>query len=236
MKLHVMSDLHLEFGDMKRPPGGEVLILAGDIHVGDKATDFIEDCLYDYDQVYYVLGNHEFYGCNMQRVRHWWQEAAKNRENFEVLDNTVHAYGGVRFIGTTQWTYAKDQGLSDYSLIGFANRILTLDDTVFLHREAKLFLEDTLAQPWSGETVVITHHAPIPECVVPKWQGNEANSHFHANLNYLMEEYDIAYWFHGHMHDSIFIEYEGTCVVCNPRGYYGHGANHGFRNPLEVEV
>ena len=93
-----------------------------------------------------------------------------------------------------------------------------------------------MAQPWGGETVVITHHAPVPECVVPKYAGQPLNECFHAHLNSMIEKNDIAYWFHGHMHDSIFIEQDGTCIVCNPRGYKAYGANHGFKNPLTLEL
>ena len=38
MKLHLMSDLHLEFAPMQQLPGGDVLLLAGDILVADSLT------------------------------------------------------------------------------------------------------------------------------------------------------------------------------------------------------
>lgn len=236
MKLHIMSDLHLEFGDCPLPPGGEVLILAGDIHVGTKASNWIEQCLRLYDQVYYVLGNHEFYNHEYHKVVSWWLEAAKYRDNFEVLHNQVHAYDGVRFIGTTLWTPSLRRGLNDYNYIGFNNRILNPQDTAAMYLEAARFLEDTLTMPWQGKTVVITHHAPIPECVVPKYAGDSLNASFHANLNSMIEDNDIAVWVHGHMHDSIGFTYHNTDIICNPRGYVGYGANFGFRNPYEHEV
>jgi len=77
MKLQLMSDLHLEFGDMTLP-GGDVLLLAGDICVADcfraERTDrdairhretcdmfFHNECS-KYNTVYYIMGNHEHYG------------------------------------------------------------------------------------------------------------------------------------------------------------------------------
>lgn len=236
MKLDLVSDVHLEFGNMPVPKGGEVLVLAGDIHVGLKALDWIEECLKRYDQVYYVLGNHEFYNHEYHSTVRAWLEIAGKHENLEVLHNMVHAYNGVRFLGTTLWTPALRYGLKDYIVIKYANRILEPSDTQALYYEAQQFLTDALAQPWAGETVVITHHAPVPECVVPKYAGDSLNENFHCNLNYMIAENDIAFWLHGHMHDSIFIEQDGTVIVCNPRGYVGYGANHGFQNPLTLEI
>lgn len=236
MKLHYMSDLHLEFGDMLTPEGGEVLVLAGDIHVGMKGLPWIDRCLDKYEQVYLVLGNHEFYRNNYHQVLNQWLEAAKDRDNLEVLHNHVHAYDGVRFIGTTLWTPSLRYGLNDYNVIQYNNRLLEPTDTQGFYVEAQKFLEHALAQPFLGRTVVVTHHAPIPECVVPKFKGHPINECFHCNLNHMIADNDIAYWIHGHMHDSIFFDYEDTTIACNPRGYVGHGANWGFRNPEEIII
>jgi len=236
MRIDLVSDLHLEFGDIVVPDGGDVLVLAGDIHVGDKASDWIDIALKRYDQVYYVLGNHEFYQREYHQVIDWWLEAAKYRENFEVLHNMVHAHGDVRFIGTTLWTYGDMPVLNDFYYIKYFNRLLTTNDTRMFHYDAIKFLEDALAQPWGGKTIVVTHHAPVANCVVPKYNGDPINCMFHANLEDIIRENDIAYWFHGHMHDSIYLEQHGTKIVCNPRGYKGYGSNTGFRNPFTVEI
>jgi Icc-related predicted phosphoesterase len=236
MLLHLVSDIHLEFGPCPTPPGGEVLVLAGDIHVGTYALDWIQKCLAIYDQVYYVLGNHEFYNHNMQKVQYEWAKIAAGYKNFEVLDDRVHAYDGVRFIGSTMWTAAIIYGMNDYQIIQHGNDILQPVHTQMMHHISAQWIEDALAQPWEGETVVITHHAPTPECVVPKFNGNKMNPCFHAHMNRTIAENDIKYWLHGHMHDSIFVEQDGTEIHCNPRGYAGYGANTGFRNPLVLEV
>jgi len=59
MKIQVMSDLHLEFGAFEIPrTDADVIVLAGDIHVGIKAIDWIKN---QTKPVIYVLGNHEYY-------------------------------------------------------------------------------------------------------------------------------------------------------------------------------
>ena len=43
IKLHILSDLHLEFGDFSVPETDrDILILAGDIHNGKQALEFLQ--------------------------------------------------------------------------------------------------------------------------------------------------------------------------------------------------
>lgn len=236
MKLNVMSDLHLEFGGMDHTPIGDVLVLAGDIHVGTRAYGWIEQACKQYNAVIMVFGNHEFYNHHYNLVIEEWKAIEQNILNFFVLHNEVVVLGDIKFVGTTLWTHGNQYGLNDFNCIMFGGGMFTPKHAQQLHHEAVLFLEDELAKPFNGKVVVVTHHAPIPECVVPKYANDSINCMFHANLNTLIEDNDIDFWFHGHMHDSIYVDYHGTQIICNPRGYYGHGANHGFDQNFIVEV
>ena len=61
MKLQILSDIHLEFGPFKIPKtDADVIILAGDIHIGTAAVDWIKS--QTKKPVLYVAGNHEYYG------------------------------------------------------------------------------------------------------------------------------------------------------------------------------
>ena len=61
MRLHILSDLHLEFGSAEIPAtGAEVVVLAGDIHLGREGRKWARSRFQD-QPVVYVLGNHEFY-------------------------------------------------------------------------------------------------------------------------------------------------------------------------------
>jgi len=76
-KLQVMSDLHLEFqadggrallaGQQGLDPSASAVILAGDIGVAGKLQQGLADGLAffagRYEQVFFVPGNHEYYGC-----------------------------------------------------------------------------------------------------------------------------------------------------------------------------
>jgi len=61
MKLHILSDLHIEFAPFKMlATNADVVILAGDIHLGEKGFKWAYDNIKDKD-VIYVLGKHELY-------------------------------------------------------------------------------------------------------------------------------------------------------------------------------
>jgi hypothetical protein len=61
MNLHVLSDLHVEFGDFTVPDvGADLIVLAGDTHVGMRGLRWVIDQDLTVPALY-VLGNHEFY-------------------------------------------------------------------------------------------------------------------------------------------------------------------------------
>jgi metallophosphoesterase superfamily enzyme len=74
MRVNLISDLHLEFSTDFTLPGGEVLILAGDLCEAKnlkhaKYQDWVFENLTKYRDVLYVLGNHESYGMRIDRTR-----------------------------------------------------------------------------------------------------------------------------------------------------------------------
>ena len=61
MKLHIMSDVHLEFSTFEPPAtDADVVVLAGDIGIGAKGVYWARSVFPD-KQILYVPGNHEFY-------------------------------------------------------------------------------------------------------------------------------------------------------------------------------
>ena len=107
MKLLVLSDLHLEFGQFRVPEiDFDVVILAGDIAVpaskvpfwACRATNFGEST-----PIVFVLGNHEFYDGVMSSTLTDLRRASQET-NFHMLDCGEVILGGVRFLGCTLWT------------------------------------------------------------------------------------------------------------------------------------
>jgi Icc-related predicted phosphoesterase len=85
------------------------------------------------------------------------------------------------------------------------------------HEVSRAWLERELSQDYDGATVVITHHAPHPLSVHPRYAGDPTNAAFASDLTELVQLADV--WLHGHVHDSFDYRVAGCRVVANPRGY-----------------
>ncbi|MDK9725543.1 MAG: metallophosphoesterase family protein [Sterolibacteriaceae bacterium MAG5] len=119
MKLHILSDLHLEFG--KWPKGidvnaidADVTVLAGDIGVG---LEGLQWALTINRPVIYVMGNHEFYG--QRPMNELWRKAREKVDGTQVhlleneslvIDDPHHSGERVRFLCATLWT--------DFAILG----------------------------------------------------------------------------------------------------------------------
>lgn len=235
MKVRIFSDLHLEHSD-RHPPfvppqaDADVVILAGDIHNGTAAIDWAEQT-FPGKTVLYVPGNHEYYDGDYFEVAAALH-ARSAGSNVRVLDNDGLVVDGVRFLGSTLWTdfelfgeqtlvQAIEESLRyvvDFRAIRYGtDGLFTPEHSLVQHRKAKAWLEEKLAEPFSGKTVVITHHAPHPGSVHPKWGASLTSAAFVSDLTPLMGP--AALWIHGHTHDGFDFRVNGTRIVANPMGY-----------------
>ncbi len=248
MKIQLASDLHLEFLERRFPgeriitpaPDADLLVLAGDIHNDDMAVGMFESWPVP---VIYLAGNHEYYGQQWEKVRANLRRLCAGT-NTTFLDNDVHIFGGIRFLGCTLWTDFRvdgylqsramdsvQRGLNDYNVIHTQNRTLQAQDTLEDHEASRRWLEGELAKPFNGKTVVVTHHGPHPLSVHPRYSGDVMNAGFVSNLEALMPGVDL--WLHGHVHDGFDYQIGGCRVVANPAGYV---KNLGWaRSPAEFE-
>jgi len=138
MKISLVSDLHLEFG-YQELPGGDVLILAGDIceyrtlkkdfhstKVEDrmpgafKAYDFFYSECAKYKKVFYVMGNHEHYHHRFDKTYN--DLKALLPDNVTLLEDEMFEYEGVVFLGSTLWTdLNKNDPITVYTMKDFMN-------------------------------------------------------------------------------------------------------------------
>lgn len=109
MKLWIISDIHLEFGQpfFHSPPEDvDVLVCAGD--VGTKGIDpsiqWLADACARTLPVIFVPGNHEFYSASVEESIRDARKFAAGFSNIHFLENDAVEIGGVRFIGGTLWT------------------------------------------------------------------------------------------------------------------------------------
>lgn len=231
MRLHLLSDLHNEFRTYHpRDLEADVVVLAGDIDVKQRAVEWathVFDC-----PVLYVPGNHEFYkgqlGNSLAKLK------ALQTERVRVLDCDEVVISGVRFLGATGWTDYKAYGdpaaaataarahMNDFSQIRTSRFQRTRpSDFADLAFQAYTWLEQKLAEPFAGPTVVITHHAPSLMSLTHDTHPRGALDASYANSWEPLIRPPVSLWLHGHVHTAADYALNGVRVVCNPRGYPG---------------
>ncbi len=247
MKLHILSDLHVEFADFQMPEtDADVIVLAGDIGVGAGGLEWLRDQNVT-KPVVYVPGNHEYYQRDLSVIDHLRNSAPPN---VYVLNDGVVQVGAVRFLGCTLWTdfeyfgeadryfavYQARKNMADFSIIENHGKRFTPEDSIALHQMSRAWLKCMLDGGFSGTTVVVTHHAPSSRSVQQRYANDLLTAAFASRLESMMDSGRVSLWVHGHMHDACDYEVYGTRVICNPRGYQPHEKATGFVPDLVVEV
>ena len=262
MKISYMSDLHLEFG-YQPLPGGDVLILAGDIcearsYIKDhhstrladaeagtyRYVDFFEKECAKYNRVLYVMGNHEHYHGRFDKT----YEELKSRlpANVTLLEKDCVEHNGVVFLGATLWTNCNNADsltlwhlksmMNDYRVVQnhYKDRNIyhkLIPEVTFReHTKTMEWMRLMLSEHREKPVVVITHHAPSFKSVPPQYVHDKLmNGGYASELSEdILDNENIRYWIHGHMHDPVDYEIGSTRVLSNPRGYEGWDGPRSF--------
>ncbi|MGA2013895.1 MAG: metallophosphoesterase [Solirubrobacteraceae bacterium] len=250
MRLHVLSDLHLERAGFEPPEvDADVFVLAGDIGRGTDGVRWAREWAAG-RPVLYLAGNHEFYGHALPGLIAQLRAAAAG-STVSMMENDELIVAGVRFLGCTLWSDFDFDGaerraqsmafcqrvVNDYEHIRLhpQGRTLTPLDTRTVHLASRRWLHDRLARHHDGPTVVITHHAPLILGRPPVAQLRAIAGAFASDLTELMGAERVALWIYGHTHRRADLEIRGTRVVSNPRGY-PHQPVAGFDRGCVIEV
>lgn len=248
----VLSDLHFEFdvtrqnyNDVVSEKLADAVFLAGDIAGGLHALEFIDHLLDLGYTVFYCLGNHEFYGHDIDGLVAQWREV--QRENFYFLHRDVVEVDNLQVVGAPLW--ASVDTLKVHPIHGFQRQPIdwfvrqhikgcadfseienfTPEGMADAFWQDLRFLESALSQDSNLTTVVMTHYLPSLQSVARRFQGNKSNAIFVSELEPLIESTNIRLWVHGHTHDRCHYHLSGTEVICNPRGYHdNHMLNREF--------
>jgi Icc-related predicted phosphoesterase len=248
MRLHILSDLHLEFAPFMPPAlEADVVVLAGDLSTGRNGLRWALKTFPD-RPVIYVLGNHEFYGQKLQKLIHELQELASGT-NVRLLENESCCVDDVTFLGATLWTdfalngnpvvaeVTAQTGMNDYRRIRTLPRFSRLSpaDTRRFHMQSRQWLEDQVFSLKGQKVVIVTHHAPSRESIPPVFDGDPCNPAFASDLSRFIVESEARLWVHGHIHCGCDYTLGKTRVLANPRGYPTESRT-GFDAALTVEV
>lgn len=224
----------------------------------DAYLELFERAVERFDSVIYVMGNHEHYNGKFNQTYHLLtRELAKiSNTKIHLLEDEVFEFDDrVVFIGSTLWTDFKGHDpfllwsarnmMNDYKTITYNEprtdyyRKLRPEDVLRAHMKSRGFLQMMLERYHDRECVVVTHHAPSPLSIHPRFQAFQDQNHlYYTDFSELMLERDnLKLWFHGHVHNQFDYTIGGTKVLCNPRGYVGYEVSPEYNYKFgEVEL
>lgn len=232
MRVHILSDLHLEFADFQVPQtDADVIVLAGDIHTGSEGLKWAKE-RFPATPVVYVLGNHEFYHNALPDLTESLKREAVD-SNVHILENSAVEINRFTFLGCTLWTDFEvatdteramciaEQMMNDYRIVHFSpeNRDLRATDTIRLHKESVAWLRKSLRLSDPARTVIVTHHAPSLRSEPSFHVNSPLSGAFASNLDELVEISRVPLWIHGHTHYNVDHQIGSTRIVTNQRGY-----------------
>lgn len=242
MRLWIFSDWHLERGGRADDilaggiPDADVCVVPGDLDVGPRALSFLGAAISTNMPVVCTPGNHCFRGRHYERTRSEMAAIAAGYRRLHLLDPGTVVIDGVRFVGATLWT---DFALAGVDRVGEGiecarprfrsiltgspdeERLWSPEDARARHLEEVGYLDRVLATPHSGRTVVVSHHAPHPGSMHPRFRSQDMvrSAGYVSDLNALILRRQPDIWVHGHVHNSADHVVGATRILANPRGY-----------------
>lgn len=252
MKIQYCSDLHLEFPENKKfldkfpiEPMGEVLLLAGDIlpfslHTKQKAfIDYVSD---NFEIVYWVPGNHEYYGYDLGTVADPLLE--KIRSNVWLLNNQTIQHKNINFICSSLWSRISpvnaldiQRSISDFFTIRWQGKKFTTREFNQLHRSCVSFLQNTIKENAGAKNIVVTHHVPTLYQYPAQYRNSPLNEAFAVELYDFIHDCDAVYWIYGHHHSNTTAFTIGnTMVLTNQLGYVQQKEHAGFKTNACIEI
>ncbi|MDH6650180.1 UNVERIFIED_ORG: Icc-related predicted phosphoesterase [Rhizobium esperanzae] len=254
MRLWIISDLHLEFGQpfVHTPPDADVLVCAGDLLTRGIAPsmEWLATNIPSSMPVVFTAGNHEYYGASLQESIRDARLLRDRHPNIHWLENEAVDIGGVRFVGATLWTdfringgdpglamAAAETGMNDYRKIKFSKLPYQKFKPIHAyrkHQESRAFIKTALTESSTRKTVVVSHHAPSPRSIPPEFRGDPLSACYASDLEDLIVEGQPALWVHGHVHQKADYRIGETRVIANPRGYPGEVTAFDPRLVIEI--
>lgn len=251
LSLWIMSDIHLELTGAWDLPSGEerpdfdVLIVAGDlVPKMERGVAWLLERVKDHP-VLYIAGNHEFYGCDIDRTVEK-ARAAAHGTNVHVMQNDSVVIDSVRFVGATFWTnfdlfgnprFAMSKAgevMNDYRKIRrqhYGYRLRPTDTLIRHEQSAKYVKRATSQRRDVRKVVVITHHGCVREAAKIGTENDILTAAYTSDRTDLLPGVDL--WIYGHMHETRDFTVGSTRIVSNSKGYGpwspgGKSDNSGF--------
>lgn len=243
MKIQIISDIHLEFNPKFYPQkAADNIALLGDIGYPHTKVyqEFINKLSNDFDNVFVIPGNHEYYGSTYDNVNEFLTNLCSSFTNVHFLNNKVFVHNNIRIIGTTLWSnitngFVVMTRINDYRYIKNKNgNSISFHDVNKWHENAVEFIQQQIkeATDLKQKLVVFSHHAPTYQ--ENERPVNKITCAFRTDLDYLIK-YPIVYWCYGHTHHSTKFKINDVDIISNQVGYIREHTKYNPRLFIEVE-
>ena len=209
--------------------------------------------------VLFLPGNHEYDMLDFDEA-HARLRATCECLGMHWIEREVLLLQGVRFVGTTLWSDFDALGPAADQPGATLGQQLAAREKAFraanfylrttggtrggepllaaqvrdLALECRQWLQQALAQPHDGTTVVVTHFAPSLRSADPRYGLTPGTAGFCNAWDDLLAGADL--WLHGHLHAPSDYR-QGRCrVVANPMGYARKNEQQAFRADLLIDT
>lgn len=231
-----MSDIHLEqrYQIPSITPKSRFLLLAGDIGnpfhtIYDKFIEYVSGL---FEEVYVILGNHEYYRNIVPRVHDRMREICEDYPNVyflndEYVDITTTVSDGstetVRLFGGTIWSDispAAAECVNDYQYIQWSHKVpLRPEHTLQLHRDGVSSIKECcLHEDVTCPCIVMTHHALHEDMNGSVYRDSPNKCAFVTHLPELYRRPIVAF-INGHTHVNCNVLENGILFTANNCGY-----------------
>jgi len=239
MKFQIISDVHIE--TMDNPvksfidgklwiPNANNLIICGNL--GEVRQEsyflFLNEVKNHYKRVFIVLGDQEFFFCDIDTITDKIKDFCMYAPNVYFLNDTMYDFGKIVILGTTLWAdvnLANSQHLSTkYQHIkkDKYNNPLSCKDTVDMHKKSVSWLEASLnlINQTEKKAIVCTHYPPIVNGISnPKLEKDTKNVGDATDLSNLMKFECIKSWVFGRTQCLVNSKINNINIISNPIGY-----------------
>ena len=242
--IQVFSDIHIEYWN-KLPciaVKAKYLFLAGDIGRLNHSLffKFFDYCSRNWEKVFYVPGNHEFYDSkknyNELSFEYKYKLSTKYKNVFYLDNDFVALDDEINVYGSTFWTEPPFSSkniakiyINDYNNIKYFNedfnKVVDLD-TFFINKLSKNSFNSlqTYLSTTNKYTIIITHFPPFRRGTShPKYLDNPRieNLYFSWADDTIdkLNLFNVPLWISGHTHWSYNFDKFNTKFISNQLGY-----------------
>lgn len=249
-QIQYVSDIHLEHHDkynegqitpsMFLKPSAPYVALCGDIGIPElKAYEtFVHWCSENFEKVFLVAGNHEYYtyrcpikndiATKQKKIRDLVEQYSN--VHFLECDSYLLQEYNIRILGCTLWSDTS-HGDEEKIILGMndSRNIYEKGQDPLLPRQMAAY--HFAQKEWLNKEIksavnkqenilILTHYLPSFQLIAEKYAGNPFNTCFASNCEDLLRA-PVKAWICGHSHAGVHKEISGVQLCMNPYGYPG---------------